>query len=731
METQKTAIQAKPVNLSYDDQEEIITFVKDTWDKGKAERKYWIDQAKQCEDAYHCRREPILSPELSWMSNICLPWAYDASDSWYAHIHQTTIPKNDQIFTISGRTDEDHPGADMMQKYLEYRFDRNHYARQLGRAYKDLSIKNHTCLKVYWREDITVEYNWVDEPVMGLVPHPETSELVPGQVGTNKVRKPQERQLFNNVWVDVVDLDNFVMHPIRGDFEKTTKIHETYKYYEDLKASAETGESNYFNLDEITLDDEKENSNPVRYEEKTGDKRHPAGLNIKEAWIHRVKIGDKVYRNYIATIVNGKTLIRFQPFPPGCPKSPFVFMALRPDGDCFYGFGLNSKGLGILETVNKKYNGWVDEGQLTQHQAHKYYNDGVFNPNNVIRRPGAMVELTQQGVQDNLIPLIDNLAPQQQIMQDLAALKIEFEQVTVPKVVKGMIDTGNDHTATEISQAQNNSNGKMHIDAYNINDFLIKPVIELTYQAIYDRMQFDESITQEIQTVTQPKDQNGNPMRELPALPLPEVDIKVVGYQNVIRKQEQLAAAGQVIGTLAQTPAAQYIKWYGVLEQGVELSDLDKDRIIMNDDERKAADQQNQQQQQGQQQADQQAQQLMVQQGMAQLTLQKEKQDQDYHIKQIELELKRIEIEGKYMMGQAEVDLKTNAQDFGNVLGLHQAEQTQQQADQQAQLNERKQAHAEQTSAQSAGLAQQQQDHQQVIDQKTVLQKPKQGDTKK
>lgn len=649
METQKTVIQAKPVTLSIEDQEEIIGFVKDCWQRGRDDRKKYMDHAKECKDAYNCYMPPIESPELDWMSNECLPWAFDAAESWFAHIHSTTIPKNDQIFTISGRTKEDHPGAEIMQKYLEYRFERNKFATQLGKAEKALAVSNHTCLKVYWREDITVEYNWIDEPVMGLGWDELTQQSIPVQIGSKRVRRPEEKAAFNNVWVDVIDVDNFVMWPIQGDFDKTTRIHETYRYYEDLMASAD--KTNYFNLSEIKLDDEKKTTNVQRPEEKGSPGKAPKGLNIKEAWISRVKIGDKVYRNYVATIVNDKTLIRFQPFPSSCPKSPFVFMALRPDGDCFYGYGLNSKGIGILNAANKKFNAWIDEGVLTQHGAHKYYDDGVYNPNNVIKRPGAQIKMADaQSVATNLIPLVENLAPQQQLMQDLAALKVEFETVTVPKVVKGMIETGRDATATEISQAQNNSNGKMHIDAYNINDCLITPVLELTYQAIYDRVDLDESIHSEIQQVAQPKNpETGAPLEQLPILPLPQVDIKVVGYQNVIRKQEALQNMGIAIPQLAQSPAGKYLQWPNLAEDTFTLMDLDKGRLLKDDAERKAVDEQEQA-------AAKEQQDLLVKQEMGKLQLQKEKQDQYHAIKMEELDLKRLELQLRYQMEEAKLE---------------------------------------------------------------------------
>ena len=698
MELQKTVIQAKPVTLSSEDQQEIITFVKDAWDKGKEARKKYADHWKECENAYHCVMEPIESPELDWMSNICLPWAYDASDSWYAHIHSTTIPKNDQIFTISGRTQEDHPGAEVMQKYLTYRFERNDFARQLGRAEQDLARRNHAVLKVYWREDTTVEYPWVDEPVM----EPDPVSGQPMQVGTKKVRKPQEQTEFNNVWIDVIDLENFVMYPIQGDFEKTTRIHETYRHYEDLKASAD--KTNYFNLDQLSLDDERNTNSNERSDlaRQPDEKRTPKGLKIKEAWISRVKIGDTVYRNYIATVVNDKVLVRFQPFPPGCPKSPFVFMALRPDKDCFYGEGLNSKGLGLLKAANKIFNSWQDEASLTVHNSYKYFDDGTLNPYSIVRRPGAMIKMGSiESVTNNLVPLMDDPNKQNQAMQDLAALKVEFETVTVPKVVKGMIDVGRDATATEITQAQNNSSGKMHIDAFHINDYLLQPVLEISYQAIYDRVQLEmmggepdgQPILDEIKAVTQPKDANGNPLEELPILPLPEVDIKIVGYQNVIRKQEALQNMGIAIPQLAQSPAARYLKWANLAEDTFQLMDLDKDRLLMNEQERQQADEQASQQPQPE---------------MMTLQLQKEQQDQEFQLKTMELQLKQAELQLK----EKEIECKCHAEQQKAEQAAQQtaiqADQGQQQLDQQAHQADTQSGQAQQQIEQQAMQSQQQ-----------------------
>ena len=628
MELQKTVIQSQQIKLTDNDQNEIVKFVKQCWDSGKQDRVTYEQHWAKCEKAFLCQSEPVNHPEMKWVSTKFLPWAADAVKSFLAHIKSTTMPKDDQIFTINGRENDDDDGALVMQEYLEYRFEENRFPDQLGAALDQLAKKNHTCMKVYWREDVVISHEW-QQNVDPLTGQPFMA------------KRPVEKVGFNNVWIDVIDINNFVMYPIYGDFNKTTRIHESYQFYEDLIATSEAKPGVYFNLNEITLDDENKTINPGRKEENyenQNSQRHK-GLNIKEAWIHRIKIKDKVYRNYVATIVNDKTLIRFAPNPYLDGRSPFVWMCTEPDNDCLYGYGLLSKGLDLLYAANEMFNDHLNAMAIYRNQPHKFWDDGIFNPSNVICRPGAMIEMTQESVTaGNVMPLIPNLAPQQQTLVDIETLKREFEAVTVPAVVKGIIETQRQNTATEISHAQNNSSGKMHIDAFEINQKILKPALELSYMLIYDRIHIDPRVAKEIQEIT----------KKLPnPLPLPDVDIKIVGYQNVIRKQEQAQNMNTFITTAMQSPWAKFLKGYKILEKGAQLLDLDASEILLDQEQREAIEAQEQAAQEAVQRQQELVQQLEIQKQTEELRLKAEKQQQDFQIKIAELELKRQELDMK------------------------------------------------------------------------------------
>ena len=621
METQVSNQLSQTVKLDDEAQSKVVAFVLDIDKKGRAER-YKYEKGpqgwEQCENAYHTTPWEQLSKENAWQSNLVLPWAYDAVESWYAYLHGSLIPTNDKIFTVSGHYKDDDPGAKTMEQYLEYRFNRNKFPEQMGKALKMAAIRNHACVKVYWKDDSRTSYEWQDEPIMDTSTDPATGQPLQIQTGTNKVRKPVNTQIYNNVWFDVIDIDDVAFHPIHGDFDKTNFVHTTSMFLEELQEQVDSGQANYFNIDKVVAENEKADDNPSP-EHKSDGVTPKTGLTIKECWISRIKIDDKVYNNYVATIVNDKTLIRFQPNPNDYGKKPFVWFCVNPDANCLYGYGLLSHSMPILKSASFIFNQRLNEIKLKLYGSYKYYDDGVFNPYEIISQPGAMIPMADSAsAQGNLVPLNPALDSIQLGYQEVAEHKVEYEEITVPKIVKGMVEQS-DTTATEINHAQANSSGKMNIVAYHINEDLLKPLLEWSYLLTYQRMQFDDDLKYEIARTTidplmpaqippgvQPPP--GPPLMveksreqmiaELPKfIPFPDVDIDMVGYRNFTMKQQQGAAMAIILPQLAQSPGEKYLKWYDISQQAFNTAELDPDRFMVNEEQAQQIDQQAQQKQ--------------------------------------------------------------------------------------------------------------------------------------
>lgn len=645
MEQQTNIVQPQQAELTDDVQTKIVNFVLEAEKKGREARKKYQDDWSECLRLYNCEPDPVTDPQMAEFTNLVLPWAYDAVESAYSYMHSAMIPRNDKIFNFEGRTNEDHPGVEVMEQYTQQVMERARLSDQFGRALRQLLQKNHTCVKTFWKTDIHVGYEW--------------------QVGPDGVerRLPVEDKSYNGVWFDVVDIDNFVFYPCHGDINKATRIHVTFRFLEELKTDAQSGNSPYFNIDKLTSADE-EREKPW---DEDKDKKTYQGVKLKEAWIHRLKIGDKVYNNYIATIAADKTLVRFQPNPYPGGESPFIWIPLMPDGDSNLGYGFLSRGKQILKAATLLFNMRLDEEKVKLHKPHVFWDDSVFNPYNVITRPGAMIQMSQDSVQGgNLRPLMDDLSHLALSFQEVAELKAEFESVTVPKVVKGLLEAGN-RTATEIQGASNNASGKMHTLGFYINENLLKPLIERVYLLLHTKIAKEkdqdvivdfarctqEATTQEQDPQTGQVFQVPLPVEEMVAklpevLPLPEVDVKVIGYQNSVRKEETLMALAQITPQMVDSPMGPYLKWDAMAEVIFENADLDKARLLKDAEERAAVDQQNQQMQEQQIQAQQAQLQMQMQMQAQQIELERFKEEAKAANDQQNTALKELELELKY-----------------------------------------------------------------------------------
>lgn len=648
MEQQTQFTPYKPIQLDDEKEKAVVKAVVDADKKGRDARERYEKEWHQCARLYNCIPTQYEDDELKDFSNIVLPWVADAVESAYAYLHSAMIPRNDAMYTINPITEDDKEGADVMSQFLEHLLMDSKFAHKFGANLRQSLIKGHSVIKAYWRNDTVAVHDYQEgQPVQGV------------------------RTTYNNIHFDIIDVDDFSFYPIYGEFNKTTRVHRVYRTVDEIKRSAE-GENSpeYFNLDKLGKDEENNfvaDNAEFREGEDGKEKKKKKGIELKEAWFHTLVIGEEVYYNHIATIAEGKTLIRLQPnhYPDG--MSPFFWTSLVPsDTDCLYATGMLSRGLAVLDAAEELFNSRIDQERLNINKPRKYYDDGVINPYQLIARPGALVPVAQESLTNgNLEPLSADNGTIAVNMQELETLKAEFESVTVPKAVKGLVETGQ-RTATEISEAVSNAAGKLNGFAFHINDNQLTELIKYAYKMVYAKLEVEKDeelkarmalLTQEASVIQQGED--GQEVRtpltlamriaKLPqVLPFPSLDIKVIGFQNAMKRREMLQALSNVIPQLAESPAGKYLKWETISEAVMEAADLDKSRFLMDEDEKKEADAKEQQQAEQQQQLAMQQMQMQAQLEQMKVQIEKFKADSDASAKMKELELKELDLELKY-----------------------------------------------------------------------------------
>jgi hypothetical protein len=184
---------------------------------------------------------------------------------------------------------------------------------------------------------------------------------------------------------------------------------------------------------------------------------------------------------------------------------------------------------------------------------------------------------------------------------------------------------------------QKNATTVIAQQAKRINELGIKEIISWAYTLIYMLIQEEQGqgeVALEIARLTQEThrpavDTEGEPIikndgtpetvkktdqeliAELPSfIPENEIDIRVVGFNNIQERDKQALAFQTGVPLLAQSPAAMFLKWDDVGEMGLRAMGIKPEDIYMNADERKQAEEKASQQAQAEQEAAMQAAQM-------------------------------------------------------------------------------------------------------------------------
>jgi hypothetical protein len=178
----------------------------------------------------------------------------------------------------------------------------------------------------------------------------------------------------------------------------------------------------------------------------------------------------------------------------------------------------------------------------------KYEEDGVFNPQAFVSRPGGTVKV---GNLENLVPLQPNLNLNVGFAE-INSLKGEYEETSgVTKYSKGSESTGKTRTAREAILLQQAGNKKFTRIAKHLNDTALTKTVELVYLLV---RQFGNP--EEISRYT------GVPIEQIDInIPLSMLDFKITGLQTSLLKQQNIENTERFVTGVARTPGGQYLRW--------------------------------------------------------------------------------------------------------------------------------------------------------------------------
>lgn len=527
--------------LTKEQQKTVIQQVVENEAKGRQARQEKEEIWQRCWRAYHNYVDRSVYRKQPWRSKLHLPWSFQAVEAGATELQDLLLPNDEDFFAVQPITEDDRFNADVMTKYLKFLFRQMNFTQVFSLFLKQLCVTGNSVLKVYWKHEMrtfTRKNKDTDAKGADWVKHQEV--------------------MFDGPSVEVIHLQDFVLFPASGNLSKAMCIHRLVKDLEEIQ-----GNPIYRNTSNLKPDSQKSGEMGLKQDADSvfgiysSDDCSLEGVELLEAWGDFVVEG-KIYRNYVATVANRNTLIRFQANPYDYGMKPFVFASLVPVPGQLYGTGLLEPALGIQSMANSISNIILDEMKLKLNGQWKYEEDGVFNPNQFVSRPGGTVKV---GNLDNLVPLHPNIHLDVGFAE-LNALKSEFEETTgVTKYSKGSETFGKSRTASEAMMLQQAGSRKFTRIAKHLNDCALTKTVELVYLLV---RQFGNPL--EIARYT------GFPLEQVHLnVPLSSLDFKITGLQTNLLKQQNIENTERFVTGVANTPALQFIRWDILIKQYYKL----------------------------------------------------------------------------------------------------------------------------------------------------------------
>lgn len=543
-------------------QESIVNAVKDNWDNGRKDRAKREEVWMKCWKAFSMYINSDLYPDQPWRNNFTLAWSFQAARSGASEIKNILMPNDENFFKIkavNNNNEQQVINSEVMTKYLKRKFKKGNFVKATNLFLKQAAIIGCSAMKVYWKQRWDMDH-------------------------VNKV----EYLSFDAPYAEFIKMQDFVVYPANSsDISESMQIQRVYRHISDVKGMDQSKNEYgiYVNTDQIEV------NTSMTYDAGTSDNafskqvasilginepKAPKGqVELLEAW-GDFTIEGKMYRNYVATIVNKKHLIRFQPNP--YERKPFIFASLDEVPGSAYGQGFIEPGLQTQSLAEMLDNMMMDELLLKIHGQFKYVEDGVFDPDNFEIRPGGMHPVKEM----NNLQRIDNAINLNTPLTVKEGLKAEFEETTgVLKYSKGA-DAGQAHTATEADLLTQGSSKNFTSIAKALNETYLEPAVELFYTLV---RQFGDE--EDIAKYT-----GVDPQMIDRGIPMSDMDIDITGLSTVLDKQQDIQNIERLFTNMAQLPAGAMINQEVLVEDYLRAIGFDDpERYMMPTEIRQAVQQ--------------------------------------------------------------------------------------------------------------------------------------------
>lgn len=472
-ETMSHSKQSEPPqlkNLSPAQQQMLAQSVSKDYKNWKQGRSRLEKKWRECWQAYLCDMETLngdKSGQTTDRSKVVRPILYESVEAIHTNLLNNMFPADERFFTVLGKNESDHKNANLIEEFLRAKVDEMGFYQKYAQYLKQAIIIGSTIACVPWYKKTRKTTKTLPIDMFGIT------------VGSKRERV--EDILYQGPDFEVLDMFDVLIDPDVPVFEEAKVIRKLERSEHYLKSMPVY--SNLDNLGRSTSMSDNSNKNAKRESfglstQQTENSDCPDTVLLYEAW-GDFEIDGTFYENYVCTIANEERVIRFEPNPYESGKKPFVFSQFITVPNEIYGIGAIEKSLGLQHAVNTLTNQKLDVINISINNPFTYLvNDDVFDPSNIVTRPGALIPVKDH---NTLKPIY---YPQDYTVafKEISDLKTEIQEATgALKFFTGGQGSHSSRTATEVSALVSGGTQKFSYFMAHLEKTSLIPFLEMSF----------------------------------------------------------------------------------------------------------------------------------------------------------------------------------------------------------------------------------------------------------
>ena len=475
----KTEIVNDLKELDDKQKEKFAQKIADNFSKWDDDRNSQITTAKDIMEEVYLKQPSYKRDKNDWKSNVHLNKLYNIKKAIKSMLWREVYPNANQMFDVRGTNEETESNAKTQKAAIVDSFNKMNISKQYDLAVDSLLDIGEMVAKVDWVSKKKIVKRQKRD--VGLILQSIVSKVTGAgyeQIPLRDVEIP----IYENARVETINPFMFVFDHSKfklydeESWDSCMKIYKRFDTIENIKANK------VYDIKQEWIDDLNQDKDGQTVENKeTSDLRDELqhGDSFSVMFAHGdFKIDGKIYKNYIAEVLAGKYLIRFEKNP--MHINPFVFCALEYDPLTKRGISLLKSVIDMCKEEEVLTNKAFDAQKLTINPV-LLAPSGLFDDENtdadgrIVYEPGKVIEFEDDLSGKQPVPVQINTTG---IYDLLGLLDRQISDTSsVSDVMLGNIESQK-RTATELSLADKGSSSQVGkiLDVF-YQDFTI-PIVQ-------------------------------------------------------------------------------------------------------------------------------------------------------------------------------------------------------------------------------------------------------------